>query len=627
MPTVRTDNINLSAWLEDVQRERIKLPEFQRSWTWDDYRIRGLIASLSQGYPIGAIMQLGYGNPSIRFKYRAIEGAPDTSDIEPENLILDGQQRLTSMYLSIYSSESVKTRDDKGKEIERFYYLSMEDCLNDAVDRIDAVIAVPRDRMLKTNFDRNTILDLSSSEKEYKLKMYPVNIILNHTLVGQWMLGYFNYYNQLNDENERKKALELYEAFSRRVLETIWSYNLPVIILDRETSREAVCKIFENVNTSGIVLTVFELLTATYATQYYPSGTRESFNLRDDWERLKPEVTGGNGATDIFDGIDKTTFLTAVTLYTNYLKKQSGQIGFISCKKRDVLNLDFNSYIANRNAVARGFSLAQRFLRYQFVFKKKDLPYEGQVVPLAVICALLGERYRDANIMPILTRWYWCGILGEMYGGASETRYANDVEDVMYAVSSGTTNQIRTVNAAFFSATRLLPLQTRASAVFKGIMALLYKEGCRDFMMNEPQIHLALDASASSSYYTDPSLDIHHIFPQAYCEQHNIERRRYNSIINKTPLLMRTNRIIGGNAPSKYTKLILEKVPSLTLEMLKRNVESHFVDYDILIQDDFDSYFIDRAKNLLRLIEKAMGKPITDKSAETTIQLYGQSLE
>ena len=61
---------NLSQLLQKVAAGKMQLPEFQRSWTWDDNRIQGIIASLSQGYPMGAIMRLQYGNPDICFKYR-----------------------------------------------------------------------------------------------------------------------------------------------------------------------------------------------------------------------------------------------------------------------------------------------------------------------------------------------------------------------------------------------------------------------------------------------------------------------------------------------------------------------------------------------------------------------------
>ena len=596
---------NLSQLLDEVNSGKTQLPEFQRDWTWDDNRIRGIIASLSQGYPMGAIMRLQYGNPDIKFKYRTIKGVGQR-DLAPDFLVLDGQQRLTSIYQATFSKNPVATKTDKGKEIERYYYLSMEKCMDENEDRYDAVLPVPADRKIKGNFDRDVKLDLSDQQKEYEHKMFPVNIVFDSNALMKWQFGYMMHYTGQTD------ALKLLEDFQSEVINTIVSYKLPVITLDKTTPREAVCKVFENVNTGGVPLTVFELVTATYATQ--------EFDLRKDWQECKKQIRGINDTlrTDLLDGIDETTFLTTVALYTSYIDKQSGKVGTVSCKKKDVLNLSYESYVANRDQVLTGYRIARDFLlKYQYVFRQRDLPYTTQLIPLAAICAFLGKsKCNEANTISVLSKWYWCGILGEMYGGANETRYANDIEDVVDEVF-GRPNPARTVNSAFFASTRLLTLQTRLSAAYKGIMALLYKEKCRDFM-NDTTIDIV------NSMLESP--DIHHIFPEAYCTKKGIKRQHYNSIVNKTPILPATNRSIGGNAPSEYTKTILKKVNGLTESELKERIESHCVDYSALVADDFDAYFVDRAKKLLGLIEKAMGKPVSDRDSEITIEQFGASL-
>lgn len=598
---------NLSQLLSDVAIGKIQLPEFQRDWTWDDNRIQGIIASLSQGYPMGAIMRLQYGNPDIRFKYRTITGVNLTSEVIPEFLVLDGQQRLTSIYQSVFSKDCVNTTTDKGKEIKRFYYLDMEKCLDEDEDRVDAVVAVPEDKKLKENFDRDIILDVSDREKEYELKLFPVNIVFDTTEMLEWQFGYMTKYSTDLD------ALDLFKKFQAEVITTIISYKLPVITLDKTTPREAVCKVFENVNTGGVPLTVFELVTAAFAT--------ESFDLRKDWKECRKVIRGEGEtlSTDLFNSVDETSFLTAVTLYTSYLDKQSGKSGSVSCKKKDVLALSYSSYLANRDQMLEGYKIARDFLlKYQYVFRERDLPYQTQIIPLAATCAVLGRtKCSEPNTVKILTKWYWCGILGEMYGGANETRYANDIEDLVNEVN-GKPSQNRTVNSAFFSSTRLLTLQTRLSAAYKGIMALLYREKCQDFM-NATTIDLV------NSMIESP--DIHHIFPEAYCVKQRIKRQKYNSIINKTPILPATNRSIGGHAPSVYTQTILKKVDGLTEAELRERIESHKVNYDALVADDFDTYFIDRAKAILNLIESAMGKKVADRGAENTVDSFGASLE
>ena len=598
-------DINISQLMLEVNSGKSQLPDFQRSWTWSDSKIRNLIASLSQGYPIGAIMRLQYGNPAIRFKYRLLEGVPETNVI-PEHLILDGQQRLTSMYQSIFSKKPVQTETDKKLPITRYYYLSIEKCLDPNEDRFDAVISVPEDKIVKVNFDRDIILDLSDVTKEYEKKMFPINILFDANALLDWQFGYLNYYAA--DTN----AQMLFKDFSKYVIGTITNYKLPVITLDKSTPREAVCKVFENVNTSGVPLTVFELVTATYAA--------DSFDLRKDWLECRDKIRCINDTlrTDLLDGIDETTFLTTVTLYTSYLDKQSGKSGAVSCKKKDVQCLPYQSYINNRDKIVEGFILARNFLlKHQCVFRRRDLPYTTQLIPLSAICAVLGKtKCNEPNTVNLLSQWYWCGILGEMYGGANETRYANDIEDVIDAIE-GRLSQARTINSAFFSSTRLLTMQTRLSAAYKGMMALLYKEKCQDFM-HGTTIDIA-------NCMIEPP-DIHHIFPEAYCVSQGIDNKFYNSVVNKTPILLESNRAIGGSAPSVYTKKILKKNISITPDSLKKRIESHLIDYNLLVQDDFNAYFIDRAKKLLALIEKAMGKPVADKDTDTTKAQFGTSL-
>ena len=589
----------LSELMREVSTGKEQLPEFQRGWTWDNDRIRGIIASLSQGYPMGAIMRLEYGNENVRFKYRTIEGVTVTG-VTPEFLILDGQQRLTSMYRATCCKEPVETTTEKGKEIKRFYYLDIKKCLDESEDRVDAVIAVPSDRKIKTNFDRDVVLDLSTRELEFEHEMFPINIIFDSNAREDWADGYKEYHEY------DKAFMEKYKQFRTQVIDTIVGYKLPVITLGKETPREAVCKVFENVNTGGVPLTVFELVTATFATY--------DFDLRKDWIECRDKIRGKGETlnTDVMEGVDETSFLTAITLYTTYLSDK-----MTTCKKKDVLALNFEDYKKNRDILLEGYKMARKFLFQQYVFRKRDLPYTTQLIPLSAICAVIGTAtFNLPSTQKILAKWFWCGIMGEMYGGANETRYATDIEDVVAEIQ-GKDSQNRTINAAYFSATRLLSLQTRNSAAYKGIMALVYREQCRDFMQG-----ITMDIVKSM----DESPDIHHIFPEAYCKKMGLDKTKWNSIVNKTPLLPASNRQIGGDAPSVYSGNIMKKAEIDEVE-LRFRIESHLVNYDYLIADDFDHYFIARAKAILKVIEAAMGKTIADKGSEQTIKEYGCSLE
>ena len=600
-----SNDTNISELMTDVGSGKIQLPDFQRGWTWDDNRIRGILASLTQGYPMGAIMSLQYGSESVRFKYRTIEGVK-VEGAKPDFLVLDGQQRLTSMWRATCSPDPVKTRTEKGADIYRYYYLKINDCLDDSVDRVDAIIGVPADKMIRSNFNRTIDLDVSSRELEYENEMFPVNIVFNSSETLDWVFGYMAHY-----QNAPEYMLKL-KRFQNEILNVMTGYKLPVIRLDKSTPREAVCKVFENVNTGGVALTVFELVTATFATY--------EFDLREDWRKCSEVIWGKNDPlnTDVMYGLNESAFLQTVTLYSSFKQKDlhPDTAKAISCKRKDILDLPFEQYKENRDTVLEGFRMARRFLFSQYVFRQRDLPYATQLIPLAAICAVIGQSvYDKPKTQDILSQWFWCGIMGEMYGGANETRYANDIDDVVRAIR-GEEVAIRTINSSFFSATRLLSLTTRLSAAYKGIMALIYKEQCRDFMNGT-----AMDVVKSM----DLLPDIHHIFPEAYC-YNRYKREKWNCIVNKTPILPASNRSIGGSAPSIYLKRIMTEA-NIDEEQLRQRIESHLIDYDALSTDDFDTYFIDRAKKLLTIIEKVMGKKVADRGAEQTINTFGQSLE
>ena len=93
----------------------------------------------------------------------------------------------------------------------------------------------------------------------------------------------------------------------------------------------------------------------------------------------------------------------------------------------------------------------------------------------ASICAQLADKISQHGVKQKLLRWYWCGVFGELYGGANETRFGMDLPDVIQWVNGG--NEPRTVRDASFAPTRLLSLQSRLAAAYKGLAALLMKHG------------------------------------------------------------------------------------------------------------------------------------------------------
>jgi hypothetical protein len=577
--------------LNDIVKGQIQLPDFQRGWIWDDVHVRSLLISIARSFPVGAVMLLEYGGEA-RFQIRPVENVlfgstPPISEL----LILDGQQRLTTLTQVLALKGTVKTRDDKGRAIERHYYFNIATALEGPEHLEDALIALEPDRKLKSNFGRDIELDLSSRELECRHFYFPCSQILNS---DSWEESLQEY---------APESFGLYMKFRKEVLAAFRNYQLPIIELKKETSKEAVCLVFEKVNTGGVPLSVFELITASYAA--------DGYNLRDDWygsnlrgvESRRKRVA----KEPALEGIEATDFLTAITMLQTLkmrradiaIGKTGKQVTPVSAKRAAVLALRLEDYKEWANAVEGGFLLSAKFLRKECVTTAGDLPYRTQIAPLAAVLTILKERWLEPRIHTKLARWYWCGVLGELYGGAVETRVANDVEELLDWIENDT-DLPRTVDDAAFRPDRLDRLTSRLSAAYKGLNILVLREGAQDLFW-KANIR-ELDAE-------DVSLDIHHIFPREWCEQNKIPRKEYDAIVNKTPISYKANRMIGGVAPSKYLpRLQQHKQVQLDDVSMDRILQSHLISANELRADDFRGFYAKRKASLLALISSVMGK-------------------
>ena len=191
-------------------------------------------------------------------------------------------------------------------------------------------------------------------------------------------------------------------------------------------------------------------------------------------------------------------------------------------------------------------------------------------------------------------------MLGELYGGAIETRFARDLPELVALVRAEAVEPI-TIQEASFQPNRLLTLRTRNSAAYKGLYALLMRDGCYDLRTGEP---------IEAQTFFDRAIEIHHVFPENWCKAAGREAGIYNSIINKTALSAPTNRLIGGRAPSNYLPAI-ERAAGISPAKMEEFLRSHCIAPEHLRADRFWDFFQARADALLQRIEPATGKTIT----------------
>jgi hypothetical protein len=601
----KVNPVSLQEILRDCQSGALQLPDFQRSWVWDEERIIGLIASISKGFPIGAVMTLETGG-EVRFKPRPIEGVVNPPKAAA-TLLLDGQQRLTSLYQVMLRNEVVRTTTPKNKIVRRWFYIDMRRAIDDSVDREEAIIAIPENRKIAENFGKDIVLDLSVEGTEFEHMMFPLSSTFNWTTWSHQLMQHPANKDRIAD------VFPIMQSFYEIIVKSFESYLLPVITLDKNTSKAAVCTVFDKVNTGGKALDAFELVTATFAA--------DDYELRKDWygtptaNGLQHTFSSYRTLNDESDGVlskvQNTDFLHVISLFhTREMRrgaeaagKSGKELPQVTGKREALLDLPLGAYLKYQDIAREGFLRAAKFLHQLHIYRTFDLPYQSQVTALAAILGDMPEILDKLAMQQKVREWYWNGVFGELYGSSIESRIARDFLQVPAWLNGGPLPM--TIEESQFRPDRLLTMRMRLSAAYKGVNALLMETGARDFLSGQKFDH---------TVFFGESVDIHHIFPRKWCQDNGIQPAVFDSIVNKSPLSSRTNIKIGGAAPSSYlNKLDVEHGSGGAdgTSVMNSILESHLINPLLLRSDRFDAFMADRQQQLLKLIADATGKQNT----------------
>jgi hypothetical protein len=304
----------------------------------------------------------------VDFKPRTVEGVPKASQqVKPITLLLDGQQRLTSLYQVTLRNKVVETVTSRNKKVKRWFYIDIRKALDPLVDREEAIFGVPEDRVIRKDINKTVVLDLSTPEKEFANLMFPMTSVFNW---DNWQDGFY-------DQWSGKPEKEEWKLFKNSVLQDSFAlYQVPVITLGQSTTKEAVCVVFEKVNTGGKPLDAFELVTASYA-----AGGHE---LRKDW--FGPDGKSGRRkffrealrfpgqSAGIVAAVSNTDFLQGIALFhTRELRKLAAAAGkqgkdlpAINCNRQSLLGVPLSAYLKYENLVEDGFVKAAKFLNMMY---------------------------------------------------------------------------------------------------------------------------------------------------------------------------------------------------------------------------------------------------------------------
>ncbi len=581
-----TPSYSLSDLFARADRGELQLPDFQRRYIWDVDRIRTLITSVLRGYPIGSLLALDTRNVPMRFRPRPIEGAPDTGR-DPGLLLLDGQQRLTSLYHAFRGDGAIPTVNYLGQPITRRFYVDVHAASSADPMPVEAVFAVDTDGRVRSHFGPEIPGGITSREDMIAHGVVPVSALL-------WPEGddiLFDMAAAGGDEVRR----EAVKAFHARVMAQLPAYTVPVIRIDRETSLTGIGQIFAHANSAGVQMDVFELLTSLFALQ------DPAFELARHWEGVEKRLR----AHPVLDGVGRTEFLRAMSLVVT--SRRGPALGH----RGDILNLSLVDYRAHAGELADAFEAAARFLGERRILTTRQVPYAAQIVSLAAILARVDAAGLDQRGIDRLNQWFWCGVLGELYGGHAPTiRSGSDVDEVTPWVTGDTDRTPRTVEDATFLQSRLLTAGAE-SGVYRGLWALIMARGARDWRTG-----LAFDETT----FADLEPRFNTVFPRAWCDMHGVDAGLAESVLNRTPMGIRTKMLIEDNGPRRYLPRLQSK-SLLEDDEFDAMIAAHLMDPAPLMASDPAVFLRDRLERLTGVIEYSMGKPAVRDAGDTMGEL------
>jgi hypothetical protein len=556
----------LAYLLQMIHNRDMALPDFQRDFVWDPAMTDELIESLVNNFPAGTLLRVKNGQ-ELLFQPRAFEGAPSLDGGRPAYLILDGQQRLTSLYQAFYGVGA------------HAFFLNLGS-LEAGQDLEDAAFYDRSDKIAK---------GLARIEEQAQNLIFPMGRLFGSGGFNAWVNEVLRARGGSAEEvlDLQKRLADL----RQRWLKPVEDYDFPMVTLAEDTPGAAVCTIFETLNRTGVKLGVFDLLTA----RFWP----KSVNLRALWEKARADYQ----ILDEFQ-IDPYYVLQIVNLLEPGADKD-GHRKAASIKRGEILAQTAEQAQAGWVRAVRGLNSVLKILREDCgVAVPRWLPYTTMLIPAAAAWASQVDAAHAAQVganRGKLIRWFWCASLGQRYENAPNTQAARDFVELRRWMIDDDAPPPESVAGFSFERGTLGTTTPRQRALYRAVMALILRNGPQDFHKR---------GKISTQLLSDPDnpVDDHHVFPQGYLNPRGVPPVLRDSILNRTLIDKITNIRIGKRAPSDYLSEIAAAWGSPTA--VDELLNSHLLpsaESSPLLRDEFDVFLSWRESRLVREIESVTG--------------------
>ncbi|RDV16535.1 DUF262 domain-containing protein [Pontibacter diazotrophicus] len=527
------------AW---VKSGEIAIPEIQRPFVWDGSKVRDLMDSLYQGYPVGYV--IAWKNPNVKLK--------DGTLSEGKKILIDGQQRITALTAAILGQYVVNKNYKRVK-------------IKIAFNPLDERFEVQNPAILK---DKTWLPDIADA--------------INGDLFDL-AIKYF----ELNPEVDKKQAQN---AFTKLV--NIPKKQIGLIELAPDLDIETVTEIFIRINSKGVVLSQADFAMSKIASnaEYNGNELRKAIDyfchlaIAPDYYRHIVDNDPAFASTELFQ---KMQWLKSETEdlydpeYTDLIR-----VAFTSKFNRGKLS-DLVSLLSGRNFETRTYEAAiaessfallregvlnfineTNYKRFIMIVKSAGfispkLIRSQNVLNFAYIVYL---KLKDLGVNSVaieshVRRWLVFSILTGRYSGSPESTFDYDIKQIskMPFAEYLQENEAGGLSEAFwdFSLPKSMDTSVTSSPYFLLFLAAQVKANDKGFLSKDISVCDLITHKG----------DIHHLFPKEYLKKNGLERGKYNQIANYAFMQSEINIKVGSKSPKEYFELINSQMQDQNLKI------------------------------------------------------------
>lgn len=576
----------IMAW---VNSGEIAIPEIQRPFVWDSSKVRDLMDSLYQGYPIGYV--IAWRNPNVRLK--------DGSLSEGKKVLIDGQQRITALTAAVLGQYVVNKTYQRVK-------------IKIAFNPIDERFEVQNPAILK---DKTWLHDISEA-------------------INGDLFDIADKYFELNPDVDKKQVRT---AFSNLI--NIPKKQIGLIELSPDLDIETVTEIFIRINSKGVVLSQADFVMSKIAADTENGGNelRKAIDyfchltiapefykhiVENDQEFAKTEFFQKmqwlkTENEDLYDPDYNDLIRVAFTSQFNR-GRLSDLVSLLS--GRNFETRTFESEIAQQSfaTLKKGvlnFSNETNFKRFLMIVKSAgfispELIRSQNAINFAYIVYL---KLRDLGVNSVaiesyVKRWFVYSVLTGRYSGSPESSFDFDIKQISQKPFDEYLKEKEDgeLSDAFWNASLPQSLETSvaSSPYFHVFLASQVKANDRGFLSKDVLVSDLISLRG----------DIHHLFPKDYLKKNGLDKSRYNQIANYVYMQSEINIKVGNKPPKEYFNLVISQLEDNNLqlsgistkEQLFDNLRMNCVPTEILEMeiDDYNEFLTLRRKLMATKIKE-----------------------